>query len=114
MFIETFSQLLPPSTEESSVQVSGNEGINNDNNSHNYATDNFVRDLRNYTSMTHLTPGSSADHVTASERTENLQVTKLMGRISEVTWRDTLQEGASRSAQEESVTGGAPHLLPSA
>ena len=41
-------------------------------------------------------------------------MTELLGRISEVTWRDTLQEGASRSAQEESVSGGAPHLLPSA
>ena len=30
------------------VQVSGNEEVGNDN-SHNYATDDFVRDLRNYT-----------------------------------------------------------------
>ena len=114
VFIETPSQLIPPSTEESSVQVSGNEGVNNDNNSHNYATDDFVRDLRNYTSMTHLPPGPSVGHVTASECTENPQVTELLGRISEVTWRDTLQKGASRSAQEESVSEGAPHFLPSA
>ena len=37
-----------------------------------------------------------------------------MGGISHVTWRDTLQEGTSRSAQEESVFGEAPHFLPSA
>ena len=67
VFIETPSQLLPPSTEESSVQVSGNEGVNNDNNSHNSTTDDFVRDLRNYTSMIHLTPGTSADHVTLQQ-----------------------------------------------
>ena len=85
VFIETPSQLIPPLTEESSVQVSGNEGVNNDNNSHNYATDDFVCDLRNYTSMTHLFPGPSADHVTASKRTENPQVTNLLRRISEVT-----------------------------
>ena len=114
VFIETPSQLLPPSIEESSVQVSGKEGVNNDNNSHNYATDDFVRDLCNYISMTHLTPGPSADHVTTSKRTENPQVTELLGRISEVTWRDTLQEGTSRSAQKESFSEGAPHLLPSA
>ena len=71
VFIETRSQLISPLTEESSVQMSGNEGVNNDNTSHNYATDDFVRDLRNYTSMTHLIPSPSADHVTASERTEN-------------------------------------------
>ena len=70
VFIETPSQLIPHSTEESSVQVSGNEEVNNGN-SHNYATDDFVRDLCNYISMTHLTPGPSADHVTASKRTEN-------------------------------------------
>ena len=101
VFIETPSQLIPPSTEESSVQVSGNEGVNNDNNSHNYATDDLVRDLRNYTSMTQLTRGPSADHLIASKRTENPQMIELLGRISEVTWRDTLQEVTSRSAQEE-------------
>ena len=82
VFIETPSQLPPPSTEKSSVQVSGNEGVNNDNNRHNYTTDDFVQDLRNYTLMTNLTPGPFSDHVTASKRTENPQVTKPLERIS--------------------------------
>ena len=82
VFIETPSQLIPPSTEEWSVQVSGNEGVNNDNNRHNYTTDDFVQDLRNYTLMTNLTPGPFSDHVTASKRTENPQVTKPLERIS--------------------------------
>ena len=47
VFIETASQLLSPSTGESLVQVSWNEGVSN-NNSHNYATDDFLHDHCNY------------------------------------------------------------------
>ena len=42
---EMSSRLLPPPTEESSVQVPGNEEVSGDN-IHNYATeDDFLRDL---------------------------------------------------------------------
>ena len=84
VFIDAPSRLLPPPVEESSVQVSGNGGVSNDND-HNYATDDdFLRNLRDYTSMTHLTPGPSADHVTASGRIKNPQVAELLERISEL------------------------------
>ena len=110
LFIELPLQLLPPPTEESSVQVSGNGGVSNDND-HNYATDDeFLRDLRDYTSITHLTPGPSADHVTASGRIKNPQVAELLERISKVTRRDTLQDISSKLPQEDSFSEEAPHV----
>ena len=114
VFIETPSRLLPSPAEESSVQVSGNEGVSNDND-HNYATDDdFLCDLRDHTSLTHLTPGPSADHVTASGRIKNPQVAEPLERISEVTRRDTLQDISSELPQDDSFSGEAPHVLPPA
>ena len=46
--IETPSRLFPPTTEELSEQVSGNEGVSNENR-HNFATDDVLHDFRDYT-----------------------------------------------------------------
>ena len=66
-----------------------------DNKGHNYITDDdFLRDLRSYTSVMYHLGSSSTDHVTASRRSENTLVAELLGRISATTRRDLLEDGA--------------------
>ena len=75
---------------------------------HDYITDDdFLRDLRNYTSVVDHPGSASTDHVTASRRSENtLLVAELLGRISAITWRDLLEDGALPG--EASPTGEIP------
>ena len=66
-----------------------------DNKGHNYITDDdFLRDLRSYTSVVDHPGSASTDHVTASRRSENTLVAELLGRISAITRRDLLEDGA--------------------
>ena len=66
-----------------------------DNKGHNYITDDdFLRDLRSYTSVVDHPGSTSTDHVTASRRSENTLVAELLGRISAITRRDLLEDGA--------------------
>ena len=66
-----------------------------DNKGHSYITDDdFLRDLRSYTSVVDHPGRASTDHVTASRRSENTLVAEFFGRISAITRRDLLEEGA--------------------
>ena len=68
---------------------------NRDNKDHSYITDDdFLRDLRSYTSVVNHPGSASTDHVTASRRLENTLVTERLGRISAITRRDLLEDGA--------------------
>ena len=78
-----------------------------DNKGHNYITDDdFLRDLRSYTSVVNHPGSASTDHVTASRRSENTLVAELLGRISAITRRDLLEDGALPG--EVSPTGEVP------
>ena len=55
--------------------------------------DDFLRDLRNYTSVVDHPGRVSTDHVTASRRSENTLMAELLGRISAITRRDLLEDG---------------------
>ena len=78
-----------------------------DNKGHNYITDDdFLRDLRSYTSVVDHSGSASTDHVTASRRSENTLVGELLGRISAITRRDLLEDGALPG--EASPTGEVP------
>ena len=78
-----------------------------DNKSHNYITDDdFLRDLRSYTSVVDHPGSASTDHVTASRRSENTLVAELLGRISAITRRDLLEDRALPG--EASPTGEVP------
>ena len=78
-----------------------------DNKGHNYITDDdFLRDLRSYTSVVDHPGSASTDHVTASRRSENTLVAELLGRISAITRRDLMEDGALPG--EASPTGEVP------
>ena len=78
-----------------------------DNKGHNYITDDdFLRDLRSYMSVVDHPGRASTDHVTASRRSENTLVAELLGRISAITLRDLLEDGALPG--EASPTGEVP------
>ena len=78
-----------------------------DNKGHNYITDDdFLRDLRSYTSVVDHPGSASTNHVTASRRSENTLVAELLGRISAITRRDLLEDGALPG--EASPTGEVP------
>ena len=78
-----------------------------DNKGHNYITDDdFLRDLRNYMSVVDHPGSASTDHVTANRRSENTLVAELLGRISAITRRDLLENGALPG--ETSPTGEVP------
>ena len=78
-----------------------------DNKGHNYITDDdFLRDLRNYTSVVDHPGSASTDYVTVSRRSESTLVAKFLGRISAITRRDLLEDGALPG--EASPTGEVP------
>ena len=75
---QLFMQELPPGDDP-----------DRDNKGHNYITgDDFLSDLRSYTSVVDHPGSASTDHVTASRRSENTLVAELLGRISAITRRD--------------------------
>ena len=89
-------QELPPGNDPDR----GNKG-------HNYIPDDdCLRDLRSYTSVVDHPGSASNDHVTASRRSENTLVAELLGRISAITRRDLLEDGALPG--EASPTGEVP------
>ena len=78
-----------------------------DNKGHKYITDDdFLRDLRSYMSVVDHPGSASTDHVTANRRSENTLVAELLGRISAITRRDLLEDGALPG--EASPTGEVP------
>ena len=66
-----------------------------DNKGYNYIiADDFPRNLRSYTSVVDHPGSASTDYVTVSRRSENTLVAELLGRISAITRRDLLEDGA--------------------
>ena len=110
IFIETPSRLLLQLSEGPQLlmqELPPGDDPDRDNKGHNYITDDdFLRDLRNYTSVVDHPRSASTDHVTASRRSENTLVAELLGRISAITRRDLLEDGALPG--EASPTGEVP------
>ena len=98
IFIKTPSRLLPPPSEGPQrfmKELPPADDSGRDNKGHSYITDDdFLRDIRNYTSVKSRPGSPSTDHITASRRSENILVAKPLGRISAVTRRDLLEDGA--------------------
>ena len=98
IFIEAPSRLLPPPSEGPQLlmqELPPGDDPDRDNKSHNYITDDdFLRDLCNYTSVVNHPGSASTDHVTANRRSENTLVAELLDRISAITRRDLLEDGA--------------------
>ena len=106
IFIETPSHLFPPPLEETSQQVNPPSNGMDD---HNYITDeDFLRHLREYTSVLEPLPGASADHIAVGRLSDNPPVAELLERISEIIRRDTLDGGAAGPPQEGAMPGGEP------
>ena len=83
------------------------DDLDRDNKGHNYITDDdFLRDLRSYTSVVDHPGSASTDHVTACRRSENTLVAELLGRIGAISRRDLLEDGALPG--EASPTGEVP------
>ena len=91
-------------------ELSPGDDPDRDNKGHNYITDDdFLRDLRSYISVVDHPGSVSTDHATASRRSENTLEAELLGRISAITWRDLLEDGAlpgEASPMEEVSQGG--------
>ena len=110
IFIETPSRPLPPPSEGPQLllqELPPGDDPDRDNKGHNYITDaGFLRNLLNYTSVADHPGSGSTDHVTANRRSENTLVVELLGRISAITRRDLLEDGALSG--EASPTGEVP------
>ena len=110
IFIETPSRLFSPPSEGPQLlmqELPPGDDLDWDNKDHNYITDDdFLRDLRNYTSVVDPPGSAFIDHVTASRRSENTLVAELLGKISAITQRDLLEDGALPG--EASPTGEVP------
>ena len=106
IFIETPSRLFPPPLEETLQQVNPpRNGMDN----HNCITDDdFLRDLRDYTSVLEPLPGASADHIAVGGVSDNPPVAEPLKRISEITRRNTLNGGAAGPPKEGAMPGGEP------
>ena len=82
IFIETPSRLFPPPLKKTSQQVNPPSNGMDD---HNYITDDdFLRDLRDYTSVLEPLPGASADQIAVGGLSDNPPVAELLERISEI------------------------------
>ena len=106
IFIETPPRLFPPPLEETSQQVNPpSSGMNN----HNYiANGDFLRVLRDCTSVLEPILGASADHIAVGGLSDNPPVAELLERICEITRRDTLDAGAAGPPQGGAIPGGEP------
>ena len=106
IFIETRSRLFPPSLEATSQQITQPSNGMDD---HNYVTDDdFLRDLRDRTSMLDPLPTTSADHIAMGGLSDNLPVAELLEQMTEITRRDTLDGGATGPLQEGAMPRGKP------
>ena len=75
IFIETPSRLFPPPLEETSRQGNPPRNVMDH---HNYITnDDFLRDLREYTSVLAPIPGAFADHIAVRRLSDNPPVAEL-------------------------------------
>ena len=87
---------------------------NNDLQGHNYATDeDFIRDVRDYTSVLDPLSGASIDHMTVGALSKNPQVAELLEKIRDITRKISLQRGISELSpgevpQDGTSSGGAP------
>ena len=110
IFIETPSRLLPPPSEGPQrlmQELPPGDDRDRDDSGHNYVTDDdFLRDLRNYTSVVDHPGSASTDHVTVTRRSESTLVAELLGGISAITRRDLLEDGTLPG--EVSPTGKIP------
>ena len=104
VFIETASRLLPPPSDVAHTQRLPSSNVTD---VHNYSTDDdFLRDLRDYTSVLKPPTSASADHITGGGLSANPSVTKLLGRVSDITRRGILAEGAAGLPLEGFMFGG--------
>ena len=103
IFIETPSRLLPPPSEVSHTQLLPSS---NATNVHIYTTDDFLRGLRDYTSVLEPLTSASVDHLTAGGLSMNPPVAELLDRISDITRRDILAVGAAGLPLEGLKSGG--------
>ena len=101
IFIETPSRLLPTPSYKTSPQL-----LRWEVDSHSYITDNnFLRDIRNLTSVLNPLPSAPTDHITADGLSTNPQGDELLDRISNITRRDVLHGGGSELPQERVPSG---------
>ena len=105
ILIETQSRLLPPPSEETSPQISYSSNGMDD---YNIINRDFLRDLRDYTSVLEPLPGASADHIAVGRLSANPPMAELLERISEITGRDILDGEAAGPPQQGAMPGGAP------
>ena len=68
--------------------------------------DDFLRDLRDYTSALEPFPAGSVDHIAVGGLSDNPPLAEILERISEITRKDTPDGGAARRPQEGSMPGG--------
>ena len=101
---DTPSHLFPPPLEETSKQVNPPRNGMDDR---TYITDDdFLRDLRDYTSVLEPNPGASADHIAVGGLSDNPPAAELLEQMSEITRRDTRDGGAAEPPQEGAMPGG--------
>ena len=105
VFIDTPSRLFPPRLEATSQQVNPPSSGMGD---HNYITDDFLRDLRDYTPVLEPITVASADPISVGGLSDNPPVAELLERISEITRRDAQDGGAAGPPQEGAMPGGEP------
>ena len=105
IFIKTQSLLFPPGRNfEADYYTERRHGR-----SQLHRTDyDFLRDLRDYTSVLEPLPGACADHIAVGGPSDNPSVSELLERISEITRRDTLDRGATGPLQEGVMPGREP------
>ena len=104
--IETLSRLFPPPLEETSQQVNP---PGNDMDDHNHiADDDFLRDLRDYTTVLKPILGASADHIAVGGLSDNPPLAELLERMSTITRRDTLDGGAAGPPLAGAMPGEEP------
>lgn len=84
--IETPSRLFPPPLEETSQQIIP---PSNGTDAHSYIVtdDDFLRDLRDYSSVLEPLPSTSADHIAIGELSGKQSVAELLERVSETAGR---------------------------
>ena len=82
---ETITPIVATVEKNFATDYSAERGMDD----HNYITDDdFLRDLRDYTSVLEPLPGASAEHIAVSRLSDNPMMADLWERISEITRTD--------------------------